>query len=170
MSKDDFSNSSRKSFCRIKGLKENPFLDFCIIEFSDLSKNFKQSDFGKEFNSECESFYVYRVDIIVDLRKTEPPNPIICKNAPLSKFKLRASSLDAGKRSIFAYDRVRGLVCLSQSYSLGFLLFVFFQGIQSFFRQRIQHDDVKDCHQSNSDISQIPYNCIRSKSTNKKHC
>ena len=46
----------------------------------DLQKNFKKSDLG-EFNSECESFYVYRINIIADLRKTESPNPSICKNA-----------------------------------------------------------------------------------------
>lgn len=36
----------------------------------------------------------------------EPPNPVIYKNAPLSNAKLRLSSLDAVKRSIFIYYRI----------------------------------------------------------------
>lgn len=47
-----------------------------------FTKEFQEIWFGKEFNSECESFYVYRINIIADLRKTESPNPSICKNAP----------------------------------------------------------------------------------------
>ena len=46
--------------------------------------------------------------------KTDEPAPVvICKNAPLSKSKLRSSSLEAVKRSIFAYYNWCGFVCLS---------------------------------------------------------
>ncbi len=45
-------------------------------------------------------------------QKTEPPNPVVYKNAPLSKLLMRASIKSAVKRSIFIYYRVRGFVCL----------------------------------------------------------
>ena len=41
----------------IKGLKENPFLDSYIIEFLDLPKNFKESDFKKRSYSKYERIY-----------------------------------------------------------------------------------------------------------------
>ncbi len=48
----------------------------------------------------------------VGLEYTEPSSPVIYKNAPLSKFKLRMSSLDAVKRSIFIDYRGGRFVCL----------------------------------------------------------
>lgn len=40
----------------IKGLKENPFLDSCIIEFLDLPKNFKESDLRKGLIQNMKEF------------------------------------------------------------------------------------------------------------------
>ena len=38
----------------------------------DLQKNFKKSDLGKSSIQSVESFYVYRINIIADLRKQSP--------------------------------------------------------------------------------------------------
>ena len=51
----------------------------------------------------------------VGLEYTEPLVTVIYKNAPLSKSKLRMSSLGAGKRSIFVYYRGWGFVCSTAS-------------------------------------------------------
>ena len=53
---------------------------------------------------------------IVGLEYTESAPLIIYKNAPLSKFKLRMSSLDAGKRSVFIYYSIFITLVLESSF------------------------------------------------------
>ena len=58
------------------------------------------------------------------------------KNAPLSKFKLRMSSLDAVKRSIFIDYRGGGFVCLFlQLYKLEFRIDFFFPLLYSYYKK-----------------------------------
>lgn len=61
----------------IKGLKENPFLDSYVIEFLDLPRNYKESDFS--FNYLIKKFYRENCRNWLALQKYQKNKRIIAK-------------------------------------------------------------------------------------------
>ena len=61
------------------------------------------------------------------------------------------------------------ILCFLSFFSVFLLCFIRFQCLHGDSGHRIKHNNIKNRHQSDSDISKIPYEGIRCDSANKQH-